>query len=205
MPTQTFMKLKNPKKQRIIDAALNEFARHDFSHINIQNIVKEANISRGSFYQYFDDLNDLFDYLIQMIAIDKKTYLNQHGLLDDKAPFFDRIGELYRLGYQYALDHPKIFHASKHMMYHMKQHQSELLMKHQDDMTTYYKTSILYDISQGRIRTDIDIDMLINVLQLFLDELLQTHFIEQRFSQTEVDKRFKRFITLLKKGIESHV
>lgn len=202
MPSQTFNRLKSNKKERIIEAALHEFARHDFEHVNIQNIIKDAQISRGSFYQYFEDLDDLFGLLVDVIVKEKKSYLFSHMSLPETAPFFDRIKELYRWGYQFALDHPNIFNASKSMMDHMQNTKNETVLSNQQGLIDYYKASITYDISQGAIRKDVDIDMLINVFMLFLDDLLKDHFIEQRLTQAEVDQRFERFITLLKKGIE---
>lgn len=64
MPTQTFYNLSKRKKQRIIDASLIEFNEKSLSDASIARIVKNANISRGSFYQYFEGKKDLFFYVI---------------------------------------------------------------------------------------------------------------------------------------------
>lgn len=202
MPKNTFYNLKSDKIKRILNAALEEFALHDYEHVNIQNIVKNAQISRGSFYQYFSDLDDLFMYLVDVIATEKKTYLNQHVSFTDDTPFLDRLREFYRLGYQFAVDNPLIYRAGKHMVRPAANSTNETMLIEQQSLMTYYKAEIQKDIHKGLIRADVDIEMLINVFTLFLDELLQTHFIEQRLSQKEVDQRFKRFIKLLKKGIE---
>jgi len=63
MPTKTFLRLPEEKRERFIDAAWAEFARTGFAETSIANIVKGAGIARGSFYQYFADKDDLFDYL----------------------------------------------------------------------------------------------------------------------------------------------
>lgn len=202
MPTITFTNLKDEKKQRIVDAALKEFAAHDFEHVNIQNIIKDAKISRGSFYQYFSDLEDLFNYLVKTITITKKAYFDKHQVLHSEAPFFDRIGELYRLGYQFALENVLIFKAGKHMIKRLSTSNNDTIMTNKKWLNTYYSAEIQKDIDKGIIRNDVDINMLIDVLTLFLDELSTLHYIEQRMTQTEVDQRFKRFIKLLKKGLE---
>ena len=54
MPTQRFLKLKEEKKQVILDAAVHEFSRVPYSSASINQIIKEADISRGSFYTYFE-------------------------------------------------------------------------------------------------------------------------------------------------------
>jgi AcrR family transcriptional regulator len=55
MPKPTFFNLSTDKKENLIQAARREFSRAPLHEALISNIVKSAEISRGSFYQYFDD------------------------------------------------------------------------------------------------------------------------------------------------------
>src|SRR5699024_12851064 len=64
MPKQTFFNLPAEKQQAIITTAISEFARVPFQDASIANIIKDADISRVSFYQYFEDKEDLFFYLL---------------------------------------------------------------------------------------------------------------------------------------------
>ena len=64
MPTQRLLKLKEEKKQAILEAAVHEFSRVPYSSASINQIIKEADISRGSFYTYFEDKQDLLKWLI---------------------------------------------------------------------------------------------------------------------------------------------
>lgn len=65
MIKQTFYNLPDAKRQRIIDAVVDEFANTESDKVSINRIVQAANISRGSFYQYFDDKLDLVEVLIR--------------------------------------------------------------------------------------------------------------------------------------------
>ena len=56
---ETFLKLPEEKKNKIIKAAKKEFERVPFEQTSIKNIVEDADIARGSFYQYFDSKEDL--------------------------------------------------------------------------------------------------------------------------------------------------
>ena len=64
MPTVTFMNLSQEKKDKIIKAAKKEFSRVPISEVLIKNIVEEAEIARGSFYQYFESKEDLLKFLL---------------------------------------------------------------------------------------------------------------------------------------------
>ena len=59
MPKETFYNLPEDKKKRILDAAAEEIVRVPASEMSINKIIQKADISRGSFYQYFDDKHDL--------------------------------------------------------------------------------------------------------------------------------------------------
>ncbi len=69
MPKETFMKLPEEKKEKILKAAKKEFARVPFSETSIKNIVEDAGIARGSFYQYFETKEDLLEYIISNHAM----------------------------------------------------------------------------------------------------------------------------------------
>ena len=59
MPKQTFFHLPEEKKKRLLEAARVEFSRVPLKDSSIANIVKIAEIPRGSFYQYFESKEDL--------------------------------------------------------------------------------------------------------------------------------------------------
>lgn len=65
MPTKTFLRLPEEKQARLIDAAWSEFTRVSYADTSINNIIKNAGVPRGSFYQYFADKDDLFLYLLE--------------------------------------------------------------------------------------------------------------------------------------------
>lgn len=65
MIKSTFYNLPEVKRQRVIEAIVDEFAVDGTNRVSINSIIKKAEISRGSFYQYFDDKMDLVEVLIR--------------------------------------------------------------------------------------------------------------------------------------------
>ena len=65
MPSDTFLRLNDEKKRKLIDASFKEFSLNNFNDASINRIIKEAGISRGSFYMYFVDKKDLYFYLLE--------------------------------------------------------------------------------------------------------------------------------------------
>lgn len=65
MPTERFYRLPKAKKQVIRQAAIKEFARVPFEKASINQIIQNADISRGSFYTYFEDKQDVVRYIFE--------------------------------------------------------------------------------------------------------------------------------------------
>lgn len=72
MPNQTFFNLPKEKRELLIQSAKKEFSRVPLSEASIANIIKSAGIPRGSFYQYFEDKEDVFYYLLMKHAEEKR-------------------------------------------------------------------------------------------------------------------------------------
>lgn len=65
MPKGTFYRIPEEKQKRILDAARQQFLSVPYREVSINKIIKQAEIPRGSFYQYFEDKEDLFRFVLQ--------------------------------------------------------------------------------------------------------------------------------------------
>lgn len=77
MPKDTFFNLPEEKRQRIIDAAVLEFSKSHYNKVTIDGIVGGAGIPKGSFYQYFENKDDLYTYTFSQIGDRKKDTLEK--------------------------------------------------------------------------------------------------------------------------------
>ena len=98
MPKQTFLNLPEDKKQKILEAAKNEFSRVSVTEASINNIVTEANIARGSFYQYFESKEDLLIFMIDKASERVKDKVNEKikengDIFETFIFFYDKIVE----------------------------------------------------------------------------------------------------------------
>lgn len=63
MPSSRFFKLPDEKCSKILRAVHSELAEFPVDELSINRIIHSAGISRGSFYQYFEDKDDLLEYV----------------------------------------------------------------------------------------------------------------------------------------------
>ncbi|MDD6407973.1 MAG: TetR/AcrR family transcriptional regulator [Lactobacillus equicursoris] len=73
MVKATFTNLNAEKKAAVTAALLKEFSAHPLADAQVARIVKDAGISRGSFYKYFDDLTDAYQCLFSQAMQDLHT------------------------------------------------------------------------------------------------------------------------------------
>lgn len=96
MPSQTFLNLDNEKQNKFMKAATDEFSSHEYNDVSINQIIMNAGIARGSFYMYFKDKNDLFEYIIET---NKKMFIEEvlSVLKKNKGDLYSSFSDLYDL------------------------------------------------------------------------------------------------------------
>lgn len=96
MPKATFFNLAEDKRNILIEALVKEFSRVPLYNASVSNIVKSANIPRGSFYQYFEDKEDAYFYLLnEQVAKSKEKFIL--CLLKYNGDLFDAMIEMFAL------------------------------------------------------------------------------------------------------------
>lgn len=99
MAKQTFLNLPEEKRMKIFNSLKKEFSRVALKDALVSNIVKYAEIPRGSFYQYFEDIDDAYYYVISEYSKEIKKYL-----LEDLVRCKGDIVLAYNHLYRYILD-----------------------------------------------------------------------------------------------------
>lgn len=94
MAKQTFLNLNEEKRKVVEESLKKEFSRVPLKDALVSNIVKCAKIPRGSFYQYFNDIEDAFYYVIGQYSKDiKKTLLE--NIVRNKGDIIISYRQLY--------------------------------------------------------------------------------------------------------------
>ena len=70
----------NAKKRKVLESCLLLFTQKGFQHTSIQDIIKQANISKGTFYNYFSSKNECFLAILENTRYEAS--LRRHELLD---------------------------------------------------------------------------------------------------------------------------
>lgn len=108
MPKSTFFNLPKDKIDKIVEVAIDEFAEYSYEKGSINRIVDGADIAKGSFYQYFEDKKDLYNFIVQEAEKKRLTYLT--STIDDKpfSNYFRTLKELYLAEIKFAKESFKL-------------------------------------------------------------------------------------------------
>ncbi|MGY3742269.1 TetR/AcrR family transcriptional regulator [Leuconostoc inhae] len=87
MPTKTFLNLSAEKQHKLYDAMYNEFSTYTLADSKISNIVALAHISRGSFYTYFDDIEDAYRWVLNDVIADIHQNIDKKDILSSTESF----------------------------------------------------------------------------------------------------------------------
>jgi AcrR family transcriptional regulator len=108
MPKETFFNLPETKREQITDIAISEFAKNTYDTASISNIVRIAGIAKGSFYQYFDDKKDLYQYLIELGTQRKLDSLKELPAPDPGAQLFAYLRWQFLSAVYFEIRYPRL-------------------------------------------------------------------------------------------------
>lgn len=92
-------------------ASLDEFSNHSYEHASLNRIIKQAGVSKGSFYYHFANKEDLYGQLLKQGIEAKWTYIKataQEEASDVQAmDIFDQFLYQAELGIRFAHQNPQ--------------------------------------------------------------------------------------------------
>lgn len=206
----TFSNLPQAKQEKILDAALAEFADKGYQPASVNVMVSASGIAKGSLYQYFKDKRSLFLYVFQFsIGMVRRTLRRVKEETSDQN-FFERVEQSLLAGVDFIRRHPKIYRIYLKILF--DQHVPErdrLLAAVRRFAADYLSSLVRQGMSRGEIRPDIPLPSLIFMLDALLDRFLQavcvpafdvTLNLDQAGSE-EIGQRVKELVGILRHGL----
>ena len=206
MPTKTFFNLKIDKRSRIIEAAIQEFATNMYSKSSINRIVAQANIAKGSFYQYFSGKDDLFKYIINILLEEEFAYSEQIINELEGLDFFSILELLFNKLVDFYKDRPESLAIIVKFM-RMRDHQfkEEILENVIEESQSFFKRLLKEGIKNKDIDPKVDIEFIAYLLTDFIVNIIDYSFNEfnSKESMDQMVNLFNKVLVVLKEGIKA--
>ena len=217
MPKQTFYNLPEEKRQRITDIVIDEFADNDYANVSISRIVARAGIAKGSFYQYFEDKEDLTSYLLEIIANLKAETLSLDHPDPEHVGIFKYLKWLLENSAKFELAHPRLSRAG-YRMTNGGTDENKIFAQAMKSAEHYYSTLVALGKQQGDIAPELDDEMAATVFRVILSEMGR-HIIQRIVAQygtdwqgetaifefPEAQAMYAQLLQMLEFGLGNHV
>ncbi len=184
---ETFEKIPKVKQERILQAAISEFAKNGYNAANINTIAKRADISIGSLYNYFSSKEDLF---LTIINYGYKVLENVIYSIDLRGgDIYDKIERLFIAAQEYARKYPQLNQIYLDMSTEGLSHLSKRLSGKLETITARFYRGLINSAKKKGIVAD-DVDEYIT--SFCIDNLIM--FIQYSYTSKYFIERMKIFV-----------
>lgn len=199
MPTETFFKLTEEKRKKIIEAGKDEFSSVSLDEASIKNIAEKAGIARGSFYQYFKSKKDLLFFILEENRETMEKKLNRI-IKESNGDVFNIYISIYDDMTSKCFDNMNQ-DIYKRIFENLKTNDESVFEGMEEKKKQDFKNfENLIDKSKLKIESDLDFDLIIQILNA-----ITMSSVVRSIKYTLPEKARKEFlkkIEFIKKGIE---
>lgn len=175
MPKPTYWNLPEEKRAALRLIALEEFAARDFQNASISRIVARMGIAKGSLYQYFEDKQDLYLYLLDDAQAALLALL-QEAPRPASAGFFDLLRAQMSATVQAALALPL---QSQLIQRAYGQHaesaplpfRSEVIEAGRRARAAYLRKQVEDGVAAGELNPSVPVDVIVLVVSGAISEI----------------------------------
>lgn len=196
MPKETFFNLKEAKRDKIEKALINEFSRVSFEQASISNIVAEAEIPRGSFYQYFEDKEDAIKYVIEKFIRIEHKKMNQF-LIDSNKDIFEAIFKFYN--YMIESTENGSFRLIKNIFQELRKNNISIF-EAQNEIGSKEEVNKFINTDNLNIEQEEDLKYFMKILTT-ITRTVASEVINKKITREEGEKALRRQLKIVKNGM----
>jgi len=203
MPKKTFLNISKEKKEKITKVAIEEFAKYTYLNASINRIVENSEIAKGSFYQYFEDKKDMYEYILEVAWKKKNEVLSDVLKKTNTTGFFNLLREIYIAEFKFAID----FSEYALILSDFEKNYKNEIKKENIEGKLYnnkiYEDLIIQGIDNGDIDKNIDVEFvkyLLSSLSLINREYLSIE--NKHISNIKATRLIDKSIDFIKSGIK---
>ncbi|MEH7074524.1 TetR/AcrR family transcriptional regulator [Neobacillus drentensis] len=198
-----FFNLEKEKQDRIINAAIKEFADKGYDRASTNEIVKEAGISKGLLFHYFQNKKQLFlfifDYCYELIIDEFYKKINLQ-----ETDFFMRMRQAIMVKVEMLAIYPDIFKFIQEVFLEESPEIKVEFDKKKAELTHINIEKAYEGIDFSKFREDVDLKKMIKMISwtfekmsdeaLYKAKLSPTHDIDYQKIQVEAEEYFEVMI-----------
>lgn len=166
---ESFDNLIEDKKQAILNAGFRIFGEYGFSKASIEDIVKEAGISKGSLFYYFESKKNYFLYLYEYATNIMKEVVDipgENGMPKyiEKTDFFERLEDVKARKMKLTILYPYMSSFIKKAPFETAQDVYKDIQKINQRLTHERIADFYYKLDAHKFKDGIDPSMVLQLI-----------------------------------------
>ncbi len=198
MPKATYFKLNLEKQNKIEKALIGELERNSVDKISISKVIEQAQIPRGSFYQYFENKEDAINYIINKF-IKKENKKIYDYLVEKKGDIFETSLRMFDDIVE-DLNNEKNIKLSINILEELRRNNISIIDKERVSLKEKEKIESIIDFSMLNIERKSDIKYFMGIVTL-ITRVSIMEVIQGKISIEEGRKILVKEFDILKKGM----
>jgi TetR/AcrR family transcriptional regulator len=200
---ESFENLEETKKSNIINAGFKVFAKYGYAKASIEEITKEANISKGSLFYYFENKKNFYIYLYEYCGEQLEKLIDSPG--PDGKPsymahtdFFDRLYEIQLLKMKYSSEYPHMYNFMKKVVFDTDSMIKEAVSSINEKYTKERAMAFFQGLDYYKFKEGIDPMMVIQLLTWCSEGCVNQILLQEMQNPTsqKISPDFGKVITL---------
>jgi AcrR family transcriptional regulator len=187
MPKQTFLNLSQEKRETILNAAVEEFAEYGLENASTNRIVKNSGIAKGSFYQYFEDKQDVFMYLLDVIEKKELEFFKGKHPPTNNMDTFQFFRWMVKTGMEFGISQPRMIQAAWRVLLGEGLYYGENLAGYRDKTRKGLTEIIQQAIAGGEVDPSVDVELAVMIMETW-SNAITTYVLSEGMKQKDVLK-----------------
>jgi AcrR family transcriptional regulator len=187
MPKQTFLNLPEEKRQAVVNAAVEEFAEYGFEASSINRIVANSGISKGSFYQYFEDKMDVFRYLVDMLANEKMEFFKDKHPPSTNLDTFDYFRWMIKTGMEFSSARPRLVQAISRVLLTEGMYYGKDFAEYHQMTTDSLAAMTKQAMKNGEVDPSVDVELAVMIMDTWMNAIT-AYIMKEGLKQKDIIK-----------------
>lgn len=170
--SEKFEALPEEKRQKILDACLDEFAEHGYLSASTNRIVRAAGISKGLLFHYFESKKKLFLYVLDHTINHLMQKMAKYSALL-QGDFFETMGQYALIKTQLAVEEPAMYRILYDVYLNLPKEIKEELMERYGQILSGQREAFCMTMDAAKLKAGVTVDTAVNLITDFLDGYYQ--------------------------------
>ena len=187
MPKQTFLNLPEEKRETIMNAAVEEFAEYGLENASTNRIVKNSGIAKGSFYQYFEDKQDVFMHLLDVVEQKEIEFFKDRHPPSNNMDTFQYFHWMVKTGMEFGLAHPRMIQAAWRVLLGEGFYYGKNLARYREKTTQALTMMIKQAMERGEVDPSVDVELAVMIMETW-SNAITTYVLNEGIKQKNILK-----------------